>query len=117
MLGLPRVYRNLRSRKGTSARANGLPMYTNSFSRILQRSKLKRAEEEDDQASAAASESDEEDQMTNSYAGYPISPPHANYSYHSPTDDEYASMVTPREIVPRQGKNMVRRVSRGRCIY
>lgn len=71
-------------------------------------------EDDDGNASAASSQSDDEDAYnTSSYASYPISPPHANYAYHSPVDDDYSSIVTPREIVPRQGKSRVRRVSRG----
>ncbi|CAD6564688.1 MAG: hypothetical protein CYPHOPRED_004621 [Cyphobasidiales sp. Tagirdzhanova-0007] len=108
VLAFPRIYSNLRSRNGTSARSNGLPLHSNSLSRILRLSKAKPANEEEDVDEddlLSVSESDEDEHAGHSYSGYAISSPHANYSYHSPTDDEYASMVTPREIVPRQGRN------------
>jgi hypothetical protein len=88
-------------------------MHTHSLSRVLRRSTVKPADEDDADAAAMLSESEEDEYTSSSYATYPISPPHSSYAYHSPTDDDYASVVTPLDIVPRQGKNRVRRVSRG----
>lgn len=87
-------------------------MHSSSLARVLRRG-VKAADNEDADEAAVISESEDE-MMNSSYStSYPISPPHANYAYSSPTDDDYASIVTPFEIIPRQGvKNRVRRVSR-----
>jgi hypothetical protein len=80
---------------------------------------VKPADEEDDDGSAIVSDNDgsENDDsiiVNDSYtSGYPISPMHTQYAYHSPTDDDYVAISTPREVVPRQGTGRVRRVSRG----
>lgn len=75
---------------------------------------MKTAEEEEEDEHAGALSEGEADDFSTSYAtGYPISPAHANYAYHSPTDDDYGSIPASFEVVPRQGKNRVRRVSRG----
>lgn len=94
-------------------------MRTSSISRsILRRSSVKPADEEDDDGGAIlsdneGSENDDSIIVNDSYtSGYPISPMHSNYAYHSPTDDDYM-IATPREVVPRQGTGRVRRVSRG----
>lgn len=117
MLAIPRVYENLITRKGTSARSNGLaPSSSPSLLRFLRRSQVKPADEEedfDDNASISSGDGDEDYQDINNSFSYPISPLHNHYSYHSPTDDDYTNIVSPREIVPRQGKSRVRRVSRG----
>jgi hypothetical protein len=89
-------------------------MHSASRSRnILRRSQVKSAEEEENDESAILSDNDADDFSGSYTTGYPISPAHANYAYHSPTDDDYTSITTPFEVVPRQGKNRVRRVSRG----
>lgn len=111
----PRIMQNLRSRQTTSAKSNGLPMHSSSRSRnILRRSQVKPAEEEAEEDHSAILSDNERDDFSNSYAsGYPLSSAQANYAYHTPMDDEYTSISTPFEVVPRQGKNRVRRVSRG----
>lgn len=111
---LPRIIQNLRLRRTTSAKSNGLPMHSSSRSRnILRRSQVKAAEEEAEEDQSAILSDNEQDDFSASYAsGYPISSPQANYAYHTPMDDDYASIPTPFEVVPRQGKNRVRRVSR-----
>lgn len=111
---LPRLLRNVRSRQSTSAKSNGLPMHASSRSRnILRRSQVKPAEEEEEEATNMLSDHENDDYSTSYISGYPMSSAQANYAYHTPTDDEYTSIATPFEVVPRQGKNRVRRVSRG----
>lgn len=76
---------------------------------------MKAAEEEAEEDQSAVLSDNEQDDFSSSYAaGYPISSPQAHYAYHTPTDDDYTSIITPFEVVPRQGKNRVRRVSRGK---
>jgi hypothetical protein len=113
---LPRIMQNLRARQTASAKSNGLPMHSSSRSRnILRRSHVKAAEEEAEEDQSAILSDNEHDDFSTSYAsGYPISSAQSNYAYHTPMDDEYTGIATPFEVVPRQGKNRVRRVSRGR---
>ena len=156
LLAIPKMYFNLRSRRGTTARSNGLPVHSrNSLSRSLLGSRrgMKSYEEEQDEFDSAlisdeddasfgphrgpgqgrgatpdgagGDEADDSIVIHDAYygsgggAGYPMSPPHTGtgnqYAYHSPTDDDWMHVGTPREIVPRQGQARVRRVSRGKC--
>lgn len=107
---VPRLWHTLRSRQGTVAKSNGLPLHSSRG--ILRRSQIKPAEEEEE-AAVVPSDTEYDDFSASYMSGYPISSAQANYAYHTPTDDEYTSISTPYEVVPRQGKNRVRRVSRG----